>query len=90
MERIAAFGPKHGSILSFRSRANLVSQRKLYSFPQKSLSGEHAKLVRMKATRATATLSHDDQESNRKFKKLPSSGWGHHFLSAQIDVSVSL
>uniref|UniRef100_A0A1J3GR19 Terpenoid synthase 1 n=1 Tax=Noccaea caerulescens TaxID=107243 RepID=A0A1J3GR19_NOCCA len=38
----------------------------------------------MKATRPTATLSH---ESNRKFKKLPSSGWGHHFLSAQIDVS---
>ncbi|VYS62838.1 unnamed protein product [Arabidopsis thaliana] len=74
----------YGSILSLPLRSNLFSVRKLSSFPHKSFSGQHGKLVRMKATHTRAC---HDQESNRKFKRLPLSKWGHHFLSAQVDVS---
>ncbi|OAP00465.1 TS1 [Arabidopsis thaliana] len=38
--------------------------------------------------KATPTRACHDQESKRKFKRLPLSKWGHHFLSAhQVDVS---
>ncbi|XP_019087414.1 PREDICTED: terpenoid synthase 1 [Camelina sativa] len=80
MKGIVAFGPKHGSILSLSFPTNLFS---FYSFPQMLFPGKNVKLVCVKAT-ATPT---DDQVINRKFKKLPPSRWGHHFLSAQVDVS---
>jgi len=35
------------------------------------------------------TLKGDDQESIRKFKKLPTSEWTHYFHSFVVDVSVS-
>ncbi|ESQ55345.1 hypothetical protein EUTSA_v10027515mg [Eutrema salsugineum] len=59
-------------------------QCKLSCFPLTSLPTKPRKFVRLKATN---TLTCDDQESLRTFKKLLPSPWTDHFHSVSVDVS---
>ncbi|KAG7658582.1 Isoprenoid synthase domain superfamily [Arabidopsis suecica] len=75
---------KFGSQISLHFRTNSFPLRKLYGFPLKTFSGTSLNHLRLKATN---TLKGDDQESIRKFKKLPTSEWTHYFHSFVVDVS---
>lgn len=88
MDAIRVFGPKLGSKLSIRSQTNLLPACKLSRFPLTSFPRKSPKLVPLKAI--THALACEDEESNRKFKKLEPSEWGHQFLSSHVDISVSL
>ncbi|XP_010449212.1 PREDICTED: putative terpenoid synthase 7 [Camelina sativa] len=77
MEATSVFWPKLGSQVLFPSS-------KLNGFPQTSFPGKPLK-HRLKATNSTLTC--DDQERIRKFKKLPTSEWTHYFHSIPIEVS---
>ncbi|ESQ30642.1 hypothetical protein EUTSA_v10012385mg [Eutrema salsugineum] len=81
MAAIRAFSPQ----LSIRSQTNLFPACKPSRFPLTSFPGKHAHLVPLKAT--TLTLACEDEENNRKFRKLGPSEWRHKFLSAHVDFS---
>ncbi|CAE5959668.1 unnamed protein product [Arabidopsis arenosa] len=81
MEAIRVFGPK----LSIRSQTSAFPACKLSRFPLTSFPSKPAHLVPLKAT--THPLAFDDEENNRKFRKLGPSEWGHQFLSAHVDLS---
>lgn len=88
MEAIGVFGPKLGSKLSIRSQTtNTFPSFKFSSFPPTSFHGKPRKLVPLMAT--TNTLACED-EKNRKFTKMAPSEWGHQFIDAHVDVSVSI
>ncbi|CAH2061305.1 unnamed protein product [Thlaspi arvense] len=80
METITAFGPKHGSQVSFPSRTNLFQETKLSRFPLTSLQRKPAKKVSLKATPSPTC-------DGRTFKKLPPSEWTDQFHSVSVDVS---
>jgi len=86
MEATSVFWPKLGSQIFLSSSTNLCPLSKLYGFHLTSFPGKPLKHIRLKATN---TLTFDDQERFRKFKKLPTSEWTHDFHSISIDVSVS-
>jgi hypothetical protein len=86
MEATSVFRPKLGSQFSLPSTTNLFPLRKLYGFPLTSFPGKPIKRIRLKATN---TLTFDDKERTRKFKKLPLSEWTHYFHSIPLDISVS-
>ncbi|CAA7048213.1 unnamed protein product [Microthlaspi erraticum] len=85
MEAIRIFGPKLGSKLSVRSQTNLLPSCNLSRLPLTSFPGKYAHRVPLKAT--TNTLACEDEENNRKFKKLEPSEWRHQFLSVHVDFS---
>nr|AAM91652.1 putative terpene cyclase [Arabidopsis thaliana] len=84
MEATSVFRPKLGSQFSLPSTTNLFPLRKLYGFPLTSFPGKPIKRIRLKATN---TLTFDDKERTRKFKKLPLSEWTHYFHSIPLDIS---
>ncbi|EOA18590.1 hypothetical protein CARUB_v10007162mg [Capsella rubella] len=84
MEAKSVFRPKLGSHFSLGSTTNLFPLRKLYGFPLTSFPGKPKKPISLKASN---TLTSVDQESSRKFKKIPPSEWTHYFHSIPLDVS---
>ncbi|KAG7621164.1 Terpenoid cyclases/protein prenyltransferase alpha-alpha toroid [Arabidopsis suecica] len=84
MEATSVFWPKLGSQIFLSSSTKLCPLSKLYGFHLTSFPGKPLKHIRLKATN---TLTFDDQERFRKFKKLPTSEWTHYFHSISIDVS---
>ncbi|CAB79020.1 terpene cyclase like protein [Arabidopsis thaliana] len=84
MEATSVFWPKLGSQIFLSSSTNLWPLSKLYGFHLTSFPSKPLKHIRLKATN---TLTFDDQERIRKFKKLPTSEWTHYGHSISIDVS---